>query len=59
LVTYEEATEDPNNEEEEVYEKIVYEDEDNENVEYVEVEDRPEEMLCNNSTVAMNLVKKK
>ncbi|CAG8784923.1 4064_t:CDS:2 [Cetraspora pellucida] len=50
LVTYEEATEDPNNEEEEVYEEIVYEDEDNENVEYIEVEDRPKEMLCNNST---------
>jgi hypothetical protein len=59
LVTYEEATEDPNNEEEEVYEEIVYEDEDNENVEYVEVEDRPEETFCNNSTIAMNLVKKK
>ncbi|CAG8747486.1 2700_t:CDS:2, partial [Dentiscutata heterogama] len=55
LVTYKEATEDPNNVEEEVYEEIVYEDKDNENVEYVEVEDRPKETLCNNSTVAMNL----
>ncbi|CAG8553123.1 4491_t:CDS:2 [Dentiscutata heterogama] len=59
LVTYEEATEDPNNKEEKVYKEIVYEDEDNENVEYVEVENRPEEMLCNNSTIVMNLVKKK
>ncbi|CAG8759228.1 6953_t:CDS:2, partial [Dentiscutata heterogama] len=55
LVTYEEATEDPNNKEEEVYEEIVYEDKNNENDEYVEVEDKPEEMLCNNSTIAMNL----
>ncbi|CAG8468446.1 2011_t:CDS:2 [Cetraspora pellucida] len=53
------STEDPNNEEEKVYEKIVYEDEDNKNIKYVEVEDRSEEMLCNNSTIAMNLVKKK
>ncbi|CAG8746755.1 23330_t:CDS:10 [Cetraspora pellucida] len=43
--------------EEEVYKEIVYEDEDNENVKYVEVKDRPEEMLCNNSTVAMNLLR--
>ncbi|CAG8748098.1 9998_t:CDS:2, partial [Dentiscutata heterogama] len=59
LVTYEEATEDPNNEEEEVYEEIVYEDKDNENVEYVEVEDSPKETLCNNSTIAMNLLEQK
>jgi hypothetical protein len=62
LVTYEEPAEeeDPvNDNEEEVYcgaehfvhEEIVYEDDDEENVEYVEVED--------NSSVAMNLVKKK
>jgi hypothetical protein len=54
LVTYEEPAEeeDPvNDNEEEVYEEIVYEDDDDENDEYVEVED--------NSTVAMNLVKKK
>ena len=53
LVTYEEPTgeEDPDNDnEEEVYEEIVYEDDD-ENDEYVEVDD--------NSSVAMNLVKKK
>ncbi|CAG8727739.1 20153_t:CDS:2 [Cetraspora pellucida] len=42
--------------EEEVYEKIVYEDKDNENVEYVEVEDRPEEMLCNNSTIEQKVI---
>ncbi|CAG8502783.1 22497_t:CDS:2 [Cetraspora pellucida] len=42
--------------EEEVYEEIVYENEDNENVEYIEVEDRPEEMLCNNSTIEQKVI---
>lgn len=55
LVTYEEPTEEenPDNDEEEVIEELVYvdDDDDEENVEYVEVED--------NSSVAMNLVKKK
>ncbi|CAG8508543.1 9043_t:CDS:2, partial [Scutellospora calospora] len=40
----------------EVYEEIVYEDEDNENVEYVEVEDRLEETLCNNSTIEQKVI---
>lgn len=53
LVTYEEPVEeeDSNNEDNEVYEEIVYESNDDDETEYIEVED--------NSSVAMNLVKKK